>query len=52
VHKTLQKPSKITQNPSETGSNPAKRKELFSRIVLDRSKGFCYIVDVINQVKE
>ena len=34
------------------GSNPAKRKELFSKIVLDRSKGFVYIADVINQVKE
>lgn len=34
------------------GSNPAKRKELFSKIILDRSKGFVYIRDVINEVKE
>lgn len=33
------------------GSNPAKRKELFSKVILDRSKGFVYIADVINQVK-
>lgn len=33
------------------GSNPAKRKELFSKAILDRSKGFMYIVNVINQVK-
>lgn len=33
------------------GSNPAKRKELFSKVILDRSKGFMYIADVINQVK-
>lgn len=33
------------------GSNPAKRKELFSKIVLDRSKGFVYIADVINRVR-
>lgn len=37
---------------SETGSNPKNRKELFSKIVLDRSKGFVYIRDVINNVKE
>lgn len=34
------------------GSNPAKRKELFAKIILDRSLGFIYIRDVINQVKE
>jgi len=36
---------------SSQGSNPAKRKELFSKVILDKSKGFQYIRDVINKVK-
>jgi hypothetical protein len=34
------------------GKNLQERKKLFNEIVLDRSYGFCYIRDVINQVKE
>lgn len=34
------------------GSNPSKRKELFSKVILDREKGFEYIRDVIYTVKE
>jgi len=37
---------------SETGSNPKNRKELFSKIVLDRSLGFDKISSVIDKVKE
>ena len=37
---------------STEGSNPAKRKELFSKVILDRTKGFVYIRDIINQTKE
>ena len=37
---------------SETGSNPAKRKELFSKLVLTRSIGYEIISNVINTVKE
>lgn len=34
------------------GGNINFRKKLFNEIVLDRENGFCYIRDVINQVKE
>lgn len=34
------------------GRNIQERKKLFNEIVLDRAYGFCYIRDVINQVKE
>lgn len=34
------------------GKNLQERKKLFNEIVLDRENGFCYIRDVINQVKE
>lgn len=37
---------------SETGSNPQKRKELFSKLVLTRNLGYEIIRNVINQVKE
>ena len=37
---------------SETGSNPQKRKELFSKLVLTRSLGYEIISNVINTVKE
>lgn len=37
---------------SSTGKNSKERKDLFSKVILDRSKGFVYIRDVINQVKE
>lgn len=34
------------------GKNLQERKKFFNEIVLDRENGFCYIRDVINQVKE
>lgn len=34
------------------GGNINFRKKLFNEVVLDRENGFCYIRDVINQVKE
>ena len=37
---------------STEGSNPAKRKELFAKLVLNRSLGYDTIRTVINQVKE
>lgn len=37
---------------SKVGRNLTERKELFAKIILDRSLGFIYIRDVINQVKE
>ena len=37
---------------SVEGTNPAKRKELFAKIVLDRSLGFDKISSVIDKVKE
>lgn len=42
----------LSQLESPQGSNPAKRKELFSKIILTRTLGYETIRDVINQVKE
>ena len=36
---------------SAEGTNPAKRKELFSKVVLDRSLGYDTIRNVINNIK-
>ena len=42
----------LIQLDSQAGKNIKERKELFSKVVLDRTKGFEYIADVINKVKE
>jgi len=42
----------LTTLGSPVGKNSKERKELFQKIVLDRSKGFEYIRDVINKTKE
>jgi hypothetical protein len=41
----------LIQLGSQAGKNIKERKELFSKTVLDRSKSFEYIRDVINKVK-